>query len=509
MKILKILGSRVIVVGLILTLQVLWFLFFIFRLGSYSTIVNAIFTIISILVVLYIVNRNDNPGFKLAWIVPILLFPVMGGVLYLFIGAKKPAPQMRNQLQKVLDLTNPYFYQKKSVLDEIEEKNPSVACEMRYLERTCGYPVYKNTESTYFSIGEEYFEVLLSELKKAKHYIFMEFFIVERGYMWDSILEVLEQKVKEGVEVRFMYDDVGCVTLLPYHYYKQLEAKGIQTLAFNPFIPIFSIAMNNRDHRKITVIDGHTGFTGGINLADEYINRKERFGHWKDTGIMIKGEGVWNLTVMFLQMWNAFRPTESDYLTYRPHRHAGVEFLNDGYVLPYGDSPLDGETIGENVYLNMINSATRYVYITTPYLITDNEMITALSLAAKRGVDVRIITPGVPDKKLVFMLTQSYYPVLIEAGVKIFEYTPGFIHAKSMVCDDVTAIVGTINLDYRSLYLHFENGIFLYGTKSVAKVKEDFLNTMDQSCPITNMTLDQGFIRGVFRAVLRLLSPLM
>ena len=509
MKLIKILLSRVVVVGLILLFQIGWFLFFLLRLSRYSNLINISFTIISILVVIYIINKNDNPGYKLAWIVPILVFPLFGGLLYLFMGDKKPAMSMRKKLERVHLITQPLLHQNETIIKDIEELDPHVAGQVKYLSHGVGFPVYANTQSQYFKIGEDNFEVLLEELRKAKHFIFMEYFIVEEGYMWDSIRDILVEKAKAGLDVRFMYDDVGCVTLLPYQFYKQLESMGVKCIAFNPFRPIFSVAMNNRDHRKITVIDGHTGFTGGINLADEYINRKVRFGHWKDTGIMLKGDGVWNLTLMFLQMWNAFRPTDTDYTKFRPHTFFKEKFQSDGYVQPYGDSPLDSEVTGENVYMNIINNATKYLYIFTPYLITDNEMMTALRLAAKRGVDVRIVTPGIPDKKIVFRLTQSYYPNLIKAGVKIYEYKPGFLHAKCMACDDIIATVGTINLDYRSLYLHFECGVFLYKTSTVLEVKKDILDTIELSEQVTGKTYKSGFFRDIFKAILRLFSPLM
>lgn len=461
------------------------------------------------LVVLYIINKNDNPGYKLAWIVPILAFPLLGGILYLAMGDKKPARKMRKKLAMVGEITTPLLYQNPSVMQEIEKNNPVVAGQMKYLQQAVGYPVYANTLTEYYDTGEAYFEALLRELKKAKHFIFLEFFIVEEGVMWGSILEILEQKAKEGVDVRVMYDDVGCVALLPYKYYETLEKRGIKSIAINPFRPIFSVAMNNRDHRKIVVIDGCTGFTGGLNLADEYINQKVRFGHWKDTGIMLQGDAVWSMTIMFLQMWNANRPTDKEYSKYRPHVHHKEKFEGRGYVQPYGDSPLDSETTGENVYLNLIHAATNYVYIFTPYLITDNEMMSSLCLAAKRGVDVRIVTPGIPDKKIVFKVTQSYYPQLMDAGVKIYQYTPGFLHAKCVVSDDEVATVGTVNFDYRSLYLHFENGVLIHDTNTVQKVKEDILNTIEKSTQMQNNSLKHGFFRDMFRAVLRLFAPLM
>ena len=337
----------------------------------------------------------------------------------------------------------------------------------------------------------------------------MEFFIVGEGKMWNSILKVLEEKAAAGVDVRFIYDDFGCVSLLPPAYSLILESKGIKSFAFNRFIPLWSLVMNNRDHRKIAVIDGHTAFSGGVNLADEYINEKVRFGHWKDTGFMLKGEAVWNYTVMFLRMWNAHRHTDESYEAFRPHVWHPEAFEGQGFIQPYSDSPLDDERLGENVYLNILNRAKDYVYIFTPYLIVDHEMQTALCLAAKRGVDVRIMTPGIPDKKTIFQLTRSYYPVLLKAGVRIYEYTPGFLHAKSFVCDDEAAVVGTINMDYRSLYLHFECGTFFYQNPLVMDVKRDSLTTMEKGREIALSDTRQGFFGSLFCAVLRVFSPLL
>lgn len=323
------------------------------------------------------------------------------------------------------------------------------------------------------------------------------------------ILEILEQKVKEGVEVRLIYDDVGCVDRLPIHYTKLMENKGIKCMAFNRFVPFLSLAMNNRDHRKILVIDGYIGYSGGINLADEYINEKARFGHWKDTGVRLLGEGVFNLTIMFLEMWNAFQKPDFDYEAFRPHRWHPETFKTDGYVIPYADTPLDNEELGENVYINILNQAKDYVYIATPYLLISDEMERALCLAAKRGVDVRILMPGIPDKPMVFYMAKSYYPPLLGAGVKIYEYTPGFVHAKSYVCDDQIGTVGSINMDFRSLYLHFECGTMLYQCEAIHDIKTDMEQCFEQCHQVTMGDCRQGVIGGLFTSVLRVLAPLM
>lgn len=506
-KLVKILGSRLVIVGVLLLVQISWFIMVIEYIGRYSQIINSVLTIISIITVLWLVNKQDNPAYKLAWVIPILLYPLLGGLMYIFMGNKKPSKDLRKRMAKIYDITGSYMEQKKDIILEIEKGNKSVANQVSYISNVAKFPIYKNSTAEYYKDGEENFYAIKAELQKAKHYIFMEYFIIQEGVMWDDILSILLKKVEEGVEVRLIYDDMGCLTTLPTNYYKKMENLGIQCISFNKFIPILSIAMNNRDHRKIIVIDGHTAFTGGINLADEYINVKERFGHWKDTGVMIKGDAVWNFTIMFLQMWNSVRFVDKDYSIYRPNVYHIEAYNADGYIQPYGDTPLDNEAVGENVYLNIINSAKEYVYIFTPYLIIDNEMMTALCLAAKRGIDVRIVTPGIPDKKYVFLLTQSYYGQLSQAGVKIYEYKPGFLHAKSFVCDDEIATVGTINMDYRSLFLHFECGVLLYQCEVIKHIKQDVLETINVSREI--MECNNFLPKRLMQAVLRLFAPLM
>lgn len=508
-KIKKILFSRIMIVGFLIFLQVVWFVLFLLELTNYSWWINIIFTLLSLAALLVVINKRENPAYKLAWTVPILIFPLLGGAMYLLFGNKQPARNLRRKLEESNQKLKGETKQEEEILQEIALLDKKVLGQMKYLSDIVKFPVYKNTATTYFKSGEENFPVMLEELKRAEHFIFMEYFIIDDGRMWSEILEILKQKAKAGVDVRLLYDDMGCLTMLPYQYYKEIESYGIRCEAFNPFVPFLSVVMNNRDHRKILVIDGHTGFTGGINLADEYINEKERFGYWKDTGIMLKGEAVWSLTTMFLEMWNGIRPTDTDFSKFKPHVYHQEEFEGDGYIQPYGDSPLDDETVGENVYLNLIHAAQEYVYIFTPYLIIDNEMITALCLAAKRGLDICIVTPQIPDKKNVFCLTQSYYSQLNDAGVKIYQFTPGFIHAKCVVCDDKIATVGTINFDYRSLYLHFECGVFLYETESVLKVKEDAIETIAKSTRITNEMINRGFFFSLWQAILRIFAPLM
>ena len=355
------------------------------------------------------------------------------------------------------------------------------------------------------------FSDMISEMEKAKRYIFFEYFIVDQGVMWNRMLDTLVKKVEEGVDVRMIYDDVGSMFLLPGDFENRMESLGIKCMAFNKFRPVVSVVMNHRDHRKILVIDGHTAFTGGINLADEYINQKERFGHWKDTGVMLKGRGVWSFTVMFLEMWNAFRTDTGKFEDFRPCEEElenMIEAEAGSFVQPFSDSPLDSEPVGENVYIEILSQARKYVYIFTPYLIIDNELQSALCLAAKRGVDVRIVTPGIPDKKLVFRITRSNYMPLLRAGVRIYEYSPGFIHAKSYVSDDRIGAVGTINMDYRSLFLHFECGTLIYGGKTLINLRDDSLETISVSREIKAQDMNQGFFASLFDAVMRVFAIL-
>lgn len=509
-KFLNFISRRVVVVGLIILVQLVWGITLLTKLTEYSAELNILLAVLSLLTVLYIINKDDNPAYKLAWIIPILSFPLFGGILYLMFGDKRPTKRMRIQMDKAAAKISAFSISDENLLEEIQKEDKNAYGQMKYINDYAHYPAYQNTESFYYKSGEACYPVLLEELRKAKHFIFMEYFIVEEETMWDNILQILKQKVQEGVEVRFMYDDMGCVALLPFRYYKKLEESGIKSVAFNPVIPFFSLVMNHRDHRKITVIDGNVGFMGGWNLADEYINVKQRFGYWKDTGVMLKGDAVWNLTSMFLVIWNSIRQEqEEDIRRYMPEMQNSGESNPTGYVQPYGDSPLDRENVSESVFLNMINGAKDYIYMSTPYLVIDNEMMTALILAAKRGVDVRIVTPGIPDKKSVFILTQSYYSQLVQGGVKIYQYDPGFIHAKSFVCDDTFAIVGTINLDYRSLYLHFECGTFFYRTPVVAEVKEDLLETMEVSTRQTYAMTQKNVCKRLLQAVLRVFAPLI
>ena len=507
-KILRFITQRVVITALLIVLQALLLFGFIWKLDNYFVYFYAGSVLLSLLITLGIINSKSNPAYKIAWLIPILLFPVFGGLIYLLFGSDRTGRYLRKKLQGIgTEMDN--------VIGEAHRRSgaeqlpPDAANQSRYISHCAYCPPYQNTTTEYLPLGEVKFERMVEELKKAKHYIFLEYFIIQEGKMWNTILDILRQKAAEGVDVRVIYDDMGCIMILPTGYDKTLEQMGIKCRIFNPFVPILSSRFNTRDHRKICVIDGNVGFTGGINLADEYINAYEKHGHWKDTSILLKGEAVFNLTVMFLSMWDYLDGTagKTDYSRYYP---TVWDENAKGYVQPFADNPLDDEAVGETVYLNLINKAKRYVYITTPYLILSSEMFTALTSAAKCGVDVRIITPHVPDKWYVHAVSRSHYQPLIEAGVKIYEYTPGFIHAKTFVVDDDYAVVGTINLDYRSLYLHFECAVWMYQTPSVAQVRDDFFKTQQISQEITlEECRSLSFPRRLGRSVLRVFAPLM
>ena len=506
MKLLKII-NRIFITSTLLTLQFVWFIFILIKLANYYTWISVALSILSLLIVLFIIGKDENAAYRIGWIILIMALPLFGGLFYLFFGNKRPSKSMRLRLslehQKIAGLLK----DDPSVLAEIAQINERTLGTCRYLKENSSYPIYNNTATTYYPLGENMYRDMLLELEKAKHFIFLEYFIVREGAMWSSILEILSKKAAAGVDVRLIYDDFGSL-FLPTDFTNEMEKRGIKCLAFNKFRPIFSLAMNNRDHRKILVIDGHTAFNGGINLADEYINEVEKFGHWKDTGLRLKGDAVWSYTLMFLEMWNAFKESNDTLENFRPPTHYEQTLESSGYVQPFSDSPLDNEAICENVYIELLSQAKRYVYIFTPYLIIDNEMKSALGMAAKRGVDVRIVTPGIPDKKIVNRLTRSNYVPLLNAGVRIYEYTPGFIHAKSYVCDDQFAVVGTINMDYRSLYLNFECGTFMYRTDSIMALKKDSLETIAKSKEVTLSDCQNGFLGNLFDAALRALAPL-
>ena len=466
-------------------------------------------TMASLLVAVYIASRKDKGAFKASWIVLVLVLPLFGGILYVLFNFQTSTRKFQKDVQRAEEKSRHLFSLHGDQRTDLTEQMPQYTAPIRYLQDFAGFPVYDQTTAEYLTPGEKMLEALLPELEKAERYIFIETFILEEGVMWDKILEVLKRKVQQGVLVRVIYDDLGCFLTLPQEYPEQLRTYGIECAVFNPFRPFLTVKQNNRDHRKITIIDGKVAFTGGINLADEYINAVEKFGHWKDAAVMLRGKAAWSFTLMFLQMWQLVTHTDEDFASYDSWTEASCSQESDGYIQPYADSPMDDENVGEHVYLQIINHAKDYLYINTPYLIVDDSMLSALCLAAKSGVDVRIVTPHRWDKWVVHMTTRSYYRELLKAGVKIYEYSNGFIHAKTFVCDDTVATVGTTNLDFRSLYLHFECGCVLYQSHAVMQVKEDFLETLKICQPMRSDNCRSNIFVRLFQDVMRLFAPLM
>ncbi len=489
----------IVVVGLLL--QILSTLFIYLFFIEHIVVIDVLFGIISILLTLGFIRKSKNYSYTLPLIIILVLFPIVGALLYIIFQRNKRGSKTLKNIKKSEIENQKYLVQDKKLKAEYKDNG-----KIRYLSDFTGYPVTKNNEVTYYPIGEKAFTVMLEELKKAEKFIFFEYFIVAHGKMWNSILKILEEKASKGVDVRVMYDDMGCISTLSNSYPKELEKKGIKCVVFNKLNPIAGVFLNNRDHRKILVIDGKVAFSGGINIADEYINENKKYGHWKDNAIRISGDAVWSYTVMFLTMWNAFRKEDKDFNKYKYKFNNNI---NSGFVVPYGETPLDEEVTGEDVYLNIINQANNYVYIFTPYLIIDTDMVNALSLAVKRGVDVRIVIPGIPDKKVVYTLSESYVEPLVKSGVKVYKYTPGFVHSKVFVSDDNIATVGTINMDYRSLYLHFECGCYLENMDVIKDIKKDLVDTMKKSHEVTKKEASPNFFKSVWQSLLRLVAPLM
>lgn len=459
-----------------------------------------------IFIILRLVSKNDRPSTKLGWIVLILFVPVVGIPLYLWSSGGRPTRKLRNKIEiskKEIEAEFEEFYRSR---EPFAAQNRSDAL-CQTLERF-GYPVCFDGDIEYYESGEKMFPAMLESLKNAKKYILIEYFIIASGKMWSEIFKILLERAASGVQIRIIYDDFGCIMTLPPKYNKYLESmhENIRCMSFNKVAPIFSLRLNNRDHRKMLVVDGETAFTGGVNLADEYIAEKKRFGYWKDSGIKITGSAVNTFVGTFFYVWNACRKDKESVREYLSNKKE--EAATEQRIQPYDDSPLDGVSMGETVYIDIIDRATKYVYVFTPYLILDDFTRFALCRSAMRGVDVRIVTPGIPDKKITYRLTRANYEILIKAGVKIYEYTPGFIHAKSMVCDDECAVVGTINLDYRSLYHHFENAVYFSGCEAVAAVKRDCEETFAISRLCAAEYPKRGGLGKLFDAVLRLFETM-
>ncbi|MDD3942619.1 MAG: cardiolipin synthase [Sphaerochaetaceae bacterium] len=510
-KFLKLLTGRLFTFIALLAIQLAALVWLIMNFMVASTYYIPIVSAIAFISVFVIVNRDENPVFKLSWILVILVAPIFGVPFYMLFGNKRLGRRVARQMAKYQEH---YEKEMRTVLpepgahvrEELSRYSANLCRQADYIRNLTGAPAWDKTSVEYYPLGEQAFSSILDEVAKATRFILFEYFIVEEGEMWSAMLSLLKRKLDEGVTIRIMYDDLGSIQTLPNGYEKRLAAMGFKVGVFNRIKPHLNAKLNYRDHRKILIIDGDVGFTGGINFADEYINRKIRYGHWKDTTVMLKGDAVWNLTLMFFQQWMFTTGEDIDLTEYTPR----VSYRSDGYVQPFGDSPLDGENIAENAYIQIINHAKDYVWITTPYLIMDTQMSNALCVAAQSGVDVRIITPNFPDKWYVHPVTRSNYLPLLSAGVRIFEYTPGFMHAKMFVSDDEVSIVGTTNMDYRSFYMHFECGVAFFRSSVAAHVRNDILRTLDLCTEITLFEEESKTLPVRFaRSVLKLFSPLM
>ncbi len=504
--------SRTFLIGLMVLVQLIFYstiFVFIDRSGS------AIYTIISLAAVIFAMvifeRDNLNGAYRMMWLLIIIPLPI-AGLIYYFLFGKRPLTPKRARLLNNAELRAASLVtQNPHAINALIKKDTTLNRSAEYLATQAASPVYSNTLAKYYPSGEVFFEEFLQELSRAQKYIFMEYFIIdEDSYMWGQILGILKEKAVKGVDVRILYDSFGCIANLPTTYPEQLDKFGIKCRPFNDLHLSLHISdykfFNHRDHRKITVIDGETAFSGGLNFADEYINRISRFGYWKDSAFCIKGPAVYKYTTLFLSLWDFTLGTATNYEDYKTKG----SYESDGFIQPYGDSPLDYENVSENMYFNVINRAKDYVYIATPYLIIDSEMFACLTLAAKSGVDVRIITPAIPDKQYAFHVTQSYYFSLLKAGVRIFEYTPGFMHAKMYVSDDTLAIVGSANMDYRSLYLHFESCCAFYHCKVVKDVRDDIRAALADSREVTLEEVRKTpLAKRVARIFFRMFAPMM
>lgn len=514
-KILKLVFSRMTLVIVAILLQFIVSLFLPYIINFYFPLkfnnvfvsIDLILSIIALCVWISVVNSDMPVEGQLVWAVLFLLFPIFGIMMYLLFVRRKPPRKHKKFYSKVSQEIKQY--QQKSAEEDAELKKGlgKYYGQFQYIYNATGQKTYKNTQVKYLRQGEIFCAELIEELKRAEKYIFMEYFIIEQGRFWNTILHTLKKKVLEGVEVRVMYDDLGTINKLPTNYAKKLQSYGIKCVRFNYFAPIMSAVHNNRDHRKMTIIDGKVGFISGLNLADEYVNLISPHGHWKDTGLKLKGDAVKSMLMMFLQLYEVQNQKFESFSNYI--YNGNYDANSEGYVCPYGDGPkyFYEEYVAENVYLNLINNAQNYIWITTPYLIIDNKLTTALTNAARRGVDVRIVTPHIPDKKTIFCLTRSSYKNLKKAGVKILEYEKGFIHSKQVLCDDDIAVVGTINFDYRSLLHHYECGVLMCKTPCLKDIKQDFEH-------IFNICIDmkdfkQSPMLRLFSAIIKIFTPML
>ena len=520
-RLIKLVYGRTFIMSALIILQILFVVALVDTLNRYGPYMYMFSMAVTVISVLHIFNSDSDPSVKLSWLLFVAVGSPFGALFYVYVRSDVGHRRLKRQISRILKYTSQAQPDMPLTMKAIEDCRPERSAFAHYMNDICGYHPYPVTNLKYYPLGDDFLPDFLEDLSSARHFIFLEYFIVSEGQMWGKILYILSQKVKEGVEVRLMYDGTNEFTNLPHNYPAMLEKLGIACRIFDPVRPFVSTEYNYRDHRKIAVIDGKTAYTGGLNLADEYINATHPYGHWKDVAIRSYGDGVATFTRLFLESWNYQAnkpmPEENRYIEasalYGLLKTEVDRIVEDGFVIPYADNPLDGERMGEQVYLDILQTASDYVYIMTPYLILDETMVNALTYAAKRGIDVRIILPHIPDKRYAFALAKTHYRELLEAGVKIYEYTPGFVHAKVFVSDDRRATVGSINLDYRSLYHHFEVGLYVDGNRVIGDILEDFQKTLDKCQQISLEDTRAGGFRNRFDralgAVFKLLAPML
>lgn len=484
--------------------QALWILLLVKWLSPYAAYITLALSVAAVLLVLFIIIKRDETAYKILWLLVILTVPVAGVLLYLLFGNRRTARPLRKHLRRVQEAGQPAPLPCGGTPFEGEKRMEQT---VRWLEHKTGYPLMRAEDVRYYPLGDAMYPDMLTDLRAAKKTIYLEYFIIEPGEMWQSIVDILAQKVREGLDVRVMYDDLGSISTFNFSNALALEKLGIRCVTFNPLLALKGTA-NYRDHRKMLIVDDAVAYSGGVNLADRYINREHPYGHWKDTGFRLTGAPVRSFTHMFLTFWNAFSLQKEEPMPMPPAAAAAEPAAQDGWVLSYYDSPLNSEATSNCLYIDLLSQATDYAWFFTPYLMLGDDLLDAMLAAAQRGVDVRIIMPGIPDKKLIFRMSRSFYQVLLTGGVKIYEYTPGFVHAKSLVCDDRAATVGTVNLDYRSLFLHFENNSLFYRGSIVARVKEDFLATQSQCRAVEACDTKRYSRRWIVDGVLRIFAPL-
>ena len=508
----KLLFGRTTMFALLLAVQIIVLFGGFAVLGTQIIAANYVVGFSAFLILVYLLNSKQDSAMRMTWILIIASIPIFGVVLFIYTRIQPGTSSLKERTMELQEQQRNYLQPDRETLElEMVEARQEYGL-FKYIYEEGNFPSYRDACVRFFPLGEDKFREMLRQLDRAEKFIFMEYFIIEKGDMWDAIFEILKKKAEEGVEVRLMYDGTCTLSLLPRKFPKEMEDCGIQCKEFSPMVPFLSTHQNNRDHRKILVIDGRVAFTGGVNLADEYINRKVRFGHWKDTAIMVQGAAVDSFTLMFLQMWNLRETGREQYLEYivAADQPIDEDMHRGGLIAPYGDSPLDDEPVGEKVYLDIINRASEHVHIMTPYLILSETMIHSLIYASQRGIDVKIILPHIPDKKYAYWLARTYYRELITGGVKIYEYTPGFVHAKVFTSDNIRSVVGTINMDYRSLYLHFECAAYIYNNPVVEDIEEDFMDTLDM-CERITLENCRTFspVGKVIGRALRIIAPLM